>query len=167
MRRPPRPQSERLLNWPLAFRAYLFLGLIEAAAAMAAFFFVLNGAGWTYGQSLAAQDPLYLQATTACLSAIIVMQIVNVFLCRSATRSVFSTGVFGNVLIISGVISEIAVLLLITYRPWGNSILGTAPIGKEVWLFIIPFAAGMFILEELRKWLARRRLLSPSSRSGV
>jgi hypothetical protein len=30
--------------------------------------------------SLPLDDPLYLQATTACLSAIIVMQIVNVFL---------------------------------------------------------------------------------------
>ncbi len=88
MRRPPRPLGERLMNWPLAFRAYLFLGPLVAAAAMAAFFFVLNGAGWKYGQSLAAQDPVYLQATTACLSAIVVMQIVNVFLCRSATRSV-------------------------------------------------------------------------------
>ena len=166
MRRPPRPQGERLMNWPLAFRAYLFLGLIEAAAAMAAFFFVLNGAGWKYGQNLAAQDPVYLQATTACLSAIIVMQIVNVFLCRSATRSVFSTGLLGNALIIFGVISEIAILLLINYTPWGNSLLGTAPIGEEVWGFVIPFAAGMFILEELRKWLARKRLLSPSSRSG-
>jgi len=155
MRRPPRPQGERLMNWPLAFRAYLFLGLIEAAAAMAAFFFVLDGAGWKYGQNLAAQDPVYLQATTACLSAIIVMQIVNVFLCRSATRSVFSTGLLGNALIILGVMSEIAILLLINYAPWGNSLLGTAPLGVEVWVFVIPFAAGMFILEELRKWLAR------------
>ena len=167
MRRPPRPQRERLLNWPLALRAYLFLGLIEAVAAMAAFFFVLKGAGWKYGQVLAAQNPLYLQATTACLSAIILMQIVNVFLCRSATRSVFSTGLFGNALIILGVMSEIAVLLLINYTPWGNSLLGTAPIGENVWGFVIPFAAGMFILEELRKRLARKRLLSPSSRSGV
>jgi magnesium-transporting ATPase (P-type) len=155
MRRPPRPQGERLMNWPLAFRAYLFLGLIEATAAMAAFFFVLNGAGWEYGQNLAAQDPVYLQATTACLSTIIVMQIANVFLCRSATRSVFSTGLLGNALIVVGVISEIAALLLINYTPWGNSLLGTAPIGPEVWAFIVPFAAGMFVLEELRKRLAR------------
>ncbi len=167
MRRPPRPQGERLMDWPLAFRAYLFLGLIEAVAAMAAFFFVLIGAGWEYGQDLAAQDPVYLQATTACLSTIIVMQIVNVFLCRSATRSVFSTGLLGNALIIYGVMSEIAVVLLINYTPWGNSLLGTAPIGEGVWVFVIPFAAGMFILEELRKWLARRRLLNPPSRSGV
>jgi len=167
MRRPPRPQGERLMNWPLALRAYLFLGLIEAAAAMAAFFFVLDGAGWHYGQYLAAQDPVYRQATTACLSAIILMQIVNVFLCRSATRSVFSTGLFGNALIIFGVIAEFAVLLLVSYTPWGNDLLGTAPLGGKVWGFVMPFAAGMLILEELRKWLARRRLLGHSSRSGV
>jgi magnesium-transporting ATPase (P-type) len=167
MRNPPRPQGERLMNWPLAFRAYLFLGLIEASAAMAAFFFVLNGAGWRYGQPLATDDPVYLQATTACLSTIIVLQIVNVFLCRSATRSVFSTGLLGNSLMIVGVLFEVAILLLINYSPWGNALLGTAPIGGEVWVFIVPFAAGMFLLEELRKWLARKRLLHGSCRSAA
>ena len=163
MRRPPRPLGERLMNWPLAFRAYLFLGPLVAAAAMAAFFFVLGSAGWKYGQSLAAQDPVYLQATTACLSAIVVMQIVNVFLCRSATRSAFSTGLLGNTLIIWGVTSEIALLLLIVYTPWGKSVLGTAPIGTEVWGFIIPFGAGLFVLEELRKALARKRMCNPAT----
>jgi sodium/potassium-transporting ATPase subunit alpha len=163
MRRPPRPQGERLMNWRLAVRAYLFLGLIEAAIAMAAFFFVLNSGGWKYGQSLSIQDPLYLQATTACLSAIIVMQVVNVFLCRSSTRSVFSTGLFGNSLIVCGVITEIALLLLINYTPWGNTLLGTSAIGMNVWLFIIPYGAAMLTLEELRKWIVRRRLPNPSS----
>jgi len=158
MRRPPRPQRERLLNLPLALRAYLFLGAIEAAAAMAAFFFVLNGAGWAYGQSLPPDDPVYLSATTACLSAIVVMQIVNVFLCRSAVRSVFATGIFDNPLIIWGVVLEISLILLITYSPWGNFLLGTAPVSTQLWLFLVPFAAGMFALEELRKWLVRRTL---------
>ncbi len=167
MRRPPRPQGERLMNWPLALRAYLFLGLIEAAAAMAAFFSVLDAAGWQYGQHLATRDPVYLQATTACLSTIILMQIANVFLCRSATRSVLSTGLFGNALIVFGVLTEIAALLLINYAPWANALLGTAAIGARVWGLVIPFAAGMFLLEELRKWFARRRLLSRvNARSG-
>ena len=52
-----------------------------------------------------------------------------------------------------------AILLLINYTPWGNSLLGTASLGAEVWAFLIPFAAGLLLLEELRKWLARRRLL--------
>ena len=158
MRCPPRPQRERLLNWPLALRAYLFLGLIEAAGSMAAFFFILYGGGWKYGASLPLNDPLYLQATTACLSAIIVMQIVNVFLCRSTTRSVFSIGLLGNPLIGWGVILEITLIALIDYTPQGNSIFGTAPIAAKTWLFVIPFALALFILEELRKWLVRRLL---------
>jgi len=157
MQRPPRPQGEGLLNWPLALRAYLFLGLIEAAAAMAAFFFVLHAGGWRYGQPLASGEPLYLQATTACLSAIIVLQIVNVFMCRSASRSVFSTGLLGNPLILWGVALEIALLLLINYTPLGNFLVGTSPLAGAVWLFLLPFAGAMLVLEEVRKWFARAR----------
>ena len=156
MSRPPRPRDEKLMNRPLALRAYLFLGLIEAAAAMAAFFFVLHAGGWKYGQPLAPQEPLYLQATTACLSTIIVLQIVNVFLCRSASRSIFATGIFGNRLLIAGVASEIVLLLAINFTPWGNFILGTLPVTGAVWLFIAPFALGMLALEEFRKWIVRR-----------
>ncbi len=166
MRRPPRPSGERLMNWPLALRAYLFLGLIEASAAMAAFFFVLHGAGWQYGQSLAVRNPVYMQATTACLSTIILMQIVNVFLCRSSTRSVFSTGLLGNKLILSGVILEMVILVLINDTSWGNHLLGTAPVGEQVWRYVLPFMAGLLVLEELRKWLARKRLFKSISGNG-
>jgi len=164
MRLPPRPQRERLLSLPLALRGYLFLGAIEAIAAMAAFFFLLHGSGWRYGESLAATDPLYPRATAACLSAIIVMQIVNVYLCRSSVRSVFATGLFDNPLIVAGVALEIALILLIDYTPLGNVVLGTAPVPVKLWLFVIPFAAGMLVLEELRKWLVRRSLRKASAR---
>ncbi len=155
MQRPPRSQRERLFDWKLARRAYLFLGMIEAVAAMAAFFFVLHGTGWKYGGSLSTQDPHYLRATTACLSAIIVMQIVNVFLCRSPDRSLWSTGVLGNPLILWGALLEIGLVLLIDYTALGNLVFGTAPIGREVWLFMVPFAAAMLVLEELRKQRVR------------
>jgi magnesium-transporting ATPase (P-type) len=164
MRLPPRPQRERLLSLPLALRGYLFLGAIEAIAAMAAFFFLLHGSGWRYGESLAATDPLYPRATAACLSAIIVMQIVNVYLCRSSVRSVFATGLFDNPLIVAGVALEIALILVIDYTPLGNVVLGTAPVPVKLWLFVIPFAAGMLVLEELRKWLVRRSLRKASAR---
>jgi calcium-translocating P-type ATPase len=158
MRLPPRPQSERLLNWPVALRAYSFLGVIEATAGMAAFFFVLIGGGWSFGESLPANDPLYLSATTACLSAIIVLQIVNVFLCRSSVRSLFSVGLVDNHLILWGVALEIALMVLIVYTPVANAVIGTAPVPNELWVFLLPFAAAMLGLEELRKWVVRRSL---------
>ena len=157
MRAPPRSRADRLLNWPLLARAYLFLGLMLATAAMSAYWFVLRAGGWRFGEPLAAHDPLYLQSTTACLSAIVVMQIANVFLCRSDHRSAFAFGLFSNKLIVVGVAAEVTLIALIDYTPWGNAVFGTAPISAAVWLFIIPFALGMLALEESRKWFVRSR----------
>ncbi len=155
MRRPPRLRNERLLNWGLLLRAYLFLGVLEATAGMAAFFFVLHGGSWEFGGMLDHHDSLYLQATTACLSAIIAMQVVNVFLCRHPTQSAFGCG--RNRLIWYGIACEILLLLLIGYSPWGNALFGTAPLDAAVWLFILPFMLGMLLLEELRKAVVRKR----------
>jgi sodium/potassium-transporting ATPase subunit alpha len=68
-----------------------------------------------------------------------------------------ATGLLGNRLIIWGVMLEIAMALLINYTPWGNVLLSTAPLAGAVWLFIVPLAAGLLVLEELRKWLVRGR----------
>jgi magnesium-transporting ATPase (P-type) len=106
---------------------------------------------------LGAQDPLYLRATTACFSAIIAMQIVNVFLCRSPDRSLRFTGLLGNPLILWGALLEVAMVLMIDYTALGNAVFGTAPIGREVWLFVVPFAVAMLVLEELRKRRVRAR----------
>jgi magnesium-transporting ATPase (P-type) len=97
-----------------------------------------------------------LQATTACLSAIIVMQIVNMFLCRSDRESVLSTSLFANPLILFGIAAEIALILLVNYTPIGNRVFGTAPISLETWLFMIPFGLGLLALEEGRKLIVRR-----------
>ena len=156
MQRPPRPRSERLIHWPLVLRAYLFLGVIEACGAMAAFFMVLRDGGWRYGEMLGPGSPLYLQATTACLSTIIVMQIVNVFLCRSERDSLFQTGFRGNALILWGVLFEVLLILAIDYTPWGQALFGTAPLPAGVWLVAISFGALLWVLEEMRKWLVRR-----------
>jgi magnesium-transporting ATPase (P-type) len=156
MKQPPRPRTQRLLDFALLARAYLWLGLMQAAAALAAFFFVLKSGGWGYGQALAAEGPLYLQATTACLSTIVVMQVVNVFLCRSRRESVFKSGLLRNRLILLGIATELTLIVLIDYTPWGNRLFGTAPLPVRVWLFIAPFALGMLALEEGRKFVVRR-----------
>jgi calcium-translocating P-type ATPase len=156
MKRPPRPRTERLLNWPLVARAYLFLGVVQAVAALSAFFFVLNGGGWVYGDVMGRTDPLYMEATTACLMAIVVSQVVNVFLCRHPRRSAFAFGLGSNPLILWGVAAELALLLAIVYTPAGNAVFGTAPLAASAWLFVLPFALGMLALEEARKAVVRR-----------
>jgi sodium/potassium-transporting ATPase subunit alpha len=156
MKSPPRRRDQRLLNRGLLARAYLFLGPMQAIAAMAAYTFVLHLGGWRSGQVLQAENPLYLQATTACLSAIVLMQVANVFLCRSERRSLISNGIFNNKLILAGVGVELFLIFSIDYTPWGNAIFGTFSLPPVVWIFILPFVVGMMVLEELRKRIFRK-----------
>jgi sodium/potassium-transporting ATPase subunit alpha len=155
MKQPPRNQKERLLNFKLLSRAYLFLGPIEAAAGLLGFFYVLKSGGWK-GEMLAANDIIYMQATTACLTAIIITQMANVLACRSFKESVFSIGFFSNKLIFAGIAFEIILQLFIVYHPWGNAIFATSPITAHVWLVLTPFALLLFAAEEARKAVVRR-----------
>ena len=159
MHRPPRPRHERLLSWPLLARAYLFLGPLEALGALAAFFFVLGASGWQYGQIPVIGDPLYpayLAATTACLVAIVLAQMVNVFVCRHPLLPAWHFPLFENRLLLAGLAVEGGLLLAIVYTPWGNRLFGTAPLSIDVWLFALPFVLLLGVAEETRKWLRRR-----------
>jgi sodium/potassium-transporting ATPase subunit alpha len=156
MNRSPRPRTERLLSWPLLARAYLFLGPLEAAIAMALFFVVLIGHGWQFGQTPGAGEPVYLQATTACLLGIVLAQVANVFVCRHPQLPAWRFPLFGNRLLLAGVALEILLMLAIVYTPLGNALFGTAPLEGDIWLLGGLLALGLAASEEIRKFLARR-----------
>ncbi|WP_284155231.1 cation-translocating P-type ATPase [Sulfuricystis thermophila] len=156
MRRPPKPRTERLLSWPLLARAYLFLGPLEACAAMAAFFYVMGQGGWYYGAMPPGNDPLYLQATTACLAGIVLAQMMNVFVCRHPILPAWHFPLRENRLLLTALAVEAALLLAIVYTPLGNRLFGTAPLSAAVWLFALPFALLLGVAEETRKWWVRR-----------
>lgn len=151
MKKPPRKREERLLTLKVLIRAYLILGPIEALCGLSAFFLILYGGGWIYGQSLSFKDPLYLTATSACLAGIIITQIANVFTCRSYDQSIFKMGFFSNKLIIWGIFLEIFVAIFIFYTPIGNKVFQTSPINPIIFIYQIPFAIFLLAVDEIRK----------------
>ncbi|MBI1864532.1 MAG: cation-transporting P-type ATPase, partial [Nitrospirae bacterium] len=156
MRRPPRPRTERLLSWPLLSRAYLLLGPVEAAAGLAGYFWVLAAGGWKWGTPLAPSDPLYMQATTMCLTAIVVTQVANGLTSRSETTPVRRIGFLGNRLLLWGMACEVALQAAIVYHPALNAVFGTHPVPLAGWLFLVPFAVFLLVLNEARKEIAFR-----------
>jgi magnesium-transporting ATPase (P-type) len=102
-----------------------------------------------------------LQATTACLSAIIVMQIANVFLCRDERHPVFQRGIFSNRLILAGIAIEVLIIALIVYTPWGNRLFGTAALPLATWLVPVAFVISMIAIEEFRKRMATNDRVGP------
>ncbi len=160
MQQAPRPPGERLLSWPLLARAYLWLGMLEATVALATFFFVLHLGNWHYGDLLGTLDPLYLQATTACLAAIVVSQIVNVFACRHPRTAALRFSLRQNPLLLFGIAAEIGLLLVIIYTPFGRQLFATEAFTPQAWGLILLLAVGFGILEESRKYLLRRNKTS-------
>jgi sodium/potassium-transporting ATPase subunit alpha len=153
---PPRPKSERLLSGPTLVRSYLFLGTLEAALSMGGFFIYLFAKGWTWGQALSWSSPLYKEATTVTFAGIVLAQVANVFACRSDRLSVFRLGWLTNPLILWGIVTELALLALITYTPTGHEIFGTGSL--PLWIFT-PLALGALALlfgEEGRKLIVNR-----------
>lgn len=155
MQQAPRPAKARLLSWSIIVRAYLWLGLLQALIALFVFFSVLHHGGWQYGELIDKFDPLYLQATTACLAAIVVAQMVNLFMCRHTRESALTTLQQRNPLLWLGLAAEITLIISIVYLTPFQSIFATQAFEPQFWLVMIGLALIFGLLEELRKKFLR------------
>jgi magnesium-transporting ATPase (P-type) len=155
MNQPPRSLNKRLLDPPLLLRAYGFLGIIEAVACMAGYFFVYYSSGWRPGMELVSSGPIYLKATTMCLSGIIATQIGNVFACRTERESVFKIGFLSNRLVLLGIAVELVLINISVYFPPFQKILNTHSLTIVDWAFLFMFTPLIFLAEEGRKYLIR------------
>jgi magnesium-transporting ATPase (P-type) len=159
MQRPPRERKENVIRRPMLMRAWLFLGLIEAALVLAGFAFVLLGAGWSFGDDVGVDSPLhddYLRATTMTFAGIVACQIGTAFAARTERASLRSVGVFSNRFLIWAIVSEIAFLLAVVYLPPLQAVFGTAALGWTELAILTLFPPIVWGADELRRAYIRR-----------
>ena len=157
MDRPPRSREAPLLNRPLLVRALFWYGLMEAVAAMSAYFFLNWQQGWP-GSPLAQEGTLaYRMATTMTFATIVATQVGAVLGCRTDRASVFRIGLFSNRLILGGIVVELCILGLLMYVPFLQRVFNTAPLGLIEWAFVLGWIPIIFLVDELRKAFMRWR----------
>jgi magnesium-transporting ATPase (P-type) len=158
MDRPPRDLGEHIITRSLLVRAYLFLGIIQSFAAMAAFYFQywMNGY-WGQWLDLPSTGLLYQSATAMALGAVVATQIGNLFAQRTERTSVFTIGWFTNRMIWIGIASELLLISLIVYVPFFQQVIGTAAFPLGNWLFLFAWTPSLMLADELRKARVRRR----------
>ncbi len=158
MDKPPRRLAEHAITWPLLLRAYVFLGLIQSAAVMAAFYFVFWRSGHR-GQwlGLPSDGALYGAATAMALGAVVSTQIGNLFAQRTERSSILRIGFSGNRLLWVGIAVEIGLLLAIVRVPFLQKVFGTSAFPPEGWLFLAALAPSLLLADEARKAVLRWR----------
>jgi calcium-translocating P-type ATPase len=160
MSRRPRRQSEGVIGRELLFRAWVVLGLVEAALVMFGFFFVLLHNGWSPGDETGAGSPLhdvYLTATTMTFAGIVVCQIGTAIAARTQRASLREVGFFTNRLLLLGIASEIVFAAALIYIPALQGVFGTAPLHGIELAILAPFPFIVWGADELRRAVQRRR----------
>ncbi|MBI5232389.1 MAG: cation-transporting P-type ATPase [Coriobacteriales bacterium] len=166
MQRPPRPRKERLLNKGILIRSYLFLGVIQAAVCMLAFFFLYWVNGWrpgmdmfAFGEIAVAGSTVYILATTMTHGAVMTTQIGNGFAQRTNVQSVFKVGFFSNRFLLWGILIEIIMFAALVYVPGLAGVFHHGPINLwPDWAFLFMLAPTLLVADEIRKFFVRRRL---------
>jgi magnesium-transporting ATPase (P-type) len=157
MSRPPRPRGERLLSLRVLARVYGWVGLWNGFAAMAGFFFAHGLEGWRPFQPLADSGTQYVQATTMTQTGIVMGQVGAGMAMRTDRRSVFSVGLLSNRFLLAGIGFEICLALVLIYVPGINRAFHQTAIGPWHWLLLLAWPPLVFLMEELRKAVVRRR----------
>jgi magnesium-transporting ATPase (P-type) len=160
MDRPPRPRAEGIIRRSMLTRAWLFLGAISAALVLAGFFYVLLAGGWAWGDDVSSGEPLhdlYLEATTMTFLGIVACQVGTAFAARTEHASLREVGVLSNRLLLWGIAFELVFAAAVIYLAPLQSVFGTAPLGADALLFVLPFPLIVWGADELRRASLRRR----------
>jgi Ca2+-transporting ATPase len=102
------------------------------------------------------------KAWTMTLTTLAVFQWFNAWNCRHESKSIFQMNPFSNKFLVGSTLIIVSLQLLVIYNPLMQKFLHTAPLEFSEWLVIIPIAASIVLVEEIRKFFYRRKALLPA-----
>ncbi len=97
-----------------------------------------------------------VEARTISMNVIVMVEAAFLLNCRSLTHSLFQVGTFSNKWIFIGLGTMLLSQIAITYLPWANAILQTAPLGLAAWGRIIGIGLLTFFIVEMEKSFRKR-----------
>lgn len=98
------------------------------------------------------------KAWTISLTTLAVFQWFNAWNCRHESKSIFQMNPFSNKFLVGATLIIVSLQLLVVYNPLMQKFLRTVPLELSEWLVIIPIAASIVFVEEIRKFFYRKRL---------
>jgi len=181
MKRQPRnPFTDKLVNERLISMAYGQIGMIQASAGFFVYFVILAENGFlpwdlfglrkswdslavndledSYGQEWTYKDRKILEYTchSAFFVSIVIVQWADLIICKTRMNSVFQQGM-KNWFMNFGLCFETLLAIILCYTPGMDKGLRMYPLKINWWIPAMPFSLLIFIYDETRKSILRKR----------
>jgi P-type Ca2+ transporter type 2C len=143
MHQPPRPREASIVTQEI-LRNIVFVALFMAAGTLYAFI-----------RSTPDQTPAYAQ--TMAFTTMAMFQVFNSLNVRSRSQSLFQIGPFSNRYLVGAIIASVLLQIAATTVPFLQVAFGTVPLGISDWALIVAVSSSIFVADELRKLVTRRR----------
>ena len=142
MKRAPRQPQAPLLSKSVVIR------MVSVCSIMTFLVFVVFNAMMNEGYSLS-------QAQTTVVNLLVMLGIVNMFACKSVTKSTITSGFFNNKWMLWGALGMILLQILFTYTSVFNFCFKTSFIGSSAWYAIGISCLLMLLWIEIEKTILR------------
>lgn len=137
MERKPRSRTERIMN------REMLMGIARNALVIAIASIML----YLWQLNMGNAD----KAGTIVFVTIIIFQMVNVFNCRDRNKSIFQTGIFSNLYLISGVLISTLLTVLLVSIPFIAEKFHAVPLSGSDWIVIGLSALSIIAVNEVTK----------------
>jgi sodium/potassium-transporting ATPase subunit alpha len=165
--RPPRnAKKDRLVDFRLIFHAYGCIGVIETVSSFAMSYWYCQRQGLPFSAlcfgfgnvpSNLTSDQYHQILNTASsiyFVNLVVMQWFNLFAVRTRRISVLRQRM--NWYLVPAIIFALLIAIFFLYVPKFHEVLATTTVPAEHWFLPMAFGLGVLLLDEGRKFLARR-----------
>jgi Ca2+-transporting ATPase len=145
MERPPRPREEAIVNRAFILKM-LFQGFLMSFCVLAAFIFVLY-----------IENADLSRARSVAFTALVLIQLVHVFNCRSERSSMFKLGFLSNFKLIMATLLSLILQIAIVYLPFFSGIFKVERLSLFDWMLCLLVSFVPLVGVELYKvWIRKK-----------
>ncbi|MDO8513246.1 MAG: HAD-IC family P-type ATPase [bacterium] len=113
--------------------------------------------GTTYLFNRELHNSGYEQARTVAFVTMILFQLINMFNCRSLTRSVIDTKIFHNAYVAISFFAAFILTIFAVYSPFFQKIFYTTALSLTQWISIILVSLTVILVVEIEKYFRNRK----------
>ncbi|RSL44135.1 hypothetical protein CEP51_016272 [Fusarium floridanum] len=174
LRKPRAPGRNRLVDWQLILQAYGLAGMLEMSLSFIMAYWYLQRKGipfsdiwFTFGNLPDTIEPDYYQQQLNVASSIyfvnvVVMQWFNLLAVRTRRLSVFQqpplfNKATNNLFLFPAIAFAFIMAIFWLYVPEFQKVLNTSPVPVENWFMAVVFGLLVLLVDELRKYMVRKR----------